>query len=34
MLTSPFLYLAIMVGLYWPYRRADFERTTGAAAAA
>jgi hypothetical protein len=32
--TSPFLYLCVMVGLYWPYRLSRFERAAGAAAAA
>jgi hypothetical protein len=34
LLTSPFLYLCIMVGLYWPLRPPQFERSAGAAAAA
>jgi hypothetical protein len=33
-LTSPFLYLCIMVGLYWPYRPSKIERAAGAAAVA
>lgn len=33
LLTSPFLYLCIMVGLYWPYRLSQVERAAGAAAA-
>jgi hypothetical protein len=33
LLTSPFLYLCIMVGLYWPYRLSQVERAGAAAAA-
>jgi len=33
LLTSPFLYLCILVGLYWPYRLSQLERAAGAAAA-
>jgi hypothetical protein len=33
LLTSPFLYLCILVGLYWPYRLSQLEQAKGAAAA-